>query len=409
MKTISLISVFLLFFGACENTAEGDWRTKADQAIEQKDYKGALAVLFKELQNTADNPELYYYIGEASRQLLYADGSQINNTDPQKAEETSAYFERVIELSPKYTGKKFVVGPYTKIMGIWGALAVKHAYDGNSEMAKNAFLEGKERGGFYPSLLEYNKNIMASCAENAILFTNGDNDTYPMWYLQTIENFRPDITVLNVGLLNVPWFIHWITTDNYLSNPLETGLTDEEVAQMQATPWQEEQYKIETEAGTIEWLLRPTIEGKLLRVQDNMIIELISSNFGKRPLYFSSTVYSPNKIGLDDYLRFDGLVFKLVMPEEFDWTEALKANLMEVYTFATLNDPHVKNIEELKQLLQNYRHGFLDLTAQQIDSGKLDEARATLNRMEEKVPEEQLAYSSASLKENIENLKAEID
>ena len=51
-----------------------------------------------------------------------------------------------------------------------------------------------------PDLLNYNYNVMASCKPNAVLFTNGDNDTYPIWVLQSAKNIRPDITVINASL-----------------------------------------------------------------------------------------------------------------------------------------------------------------------------------------------------------------
>ena len=51
-----------------------------------------------------------------------------------------------------------------------------------------------------PDLLDYNYNVMASCKPNAVLFTNGDNDTYPIWVLQSAKNIRPDITVINASL-----------------------------------------------------------------------------------------------------------------------------------------------------------------------------------------------------------------
>jgi hypothetical protein len=54
---------------------------------------------------------------------------------------------------------------------------------------------------------EYSKNILESCDENAILFNNGDNDTYPIWYLQMVEGIRPDVTAINLSLFNTQWYI----------------------------------------------------------------------------------------------------------------------------------------------------------------------------------------------------------
>ncbi len=60
---------------------------------------------------------------------------------------------------------------------------------------------------------EYAWNILAGLDENAIVFTNGDNDTFPIWYLQYVEHFRTDVTVVNLSLVNLPWYIKQLKHD----------------------------------------------------------------------------------------------------------------------------------------------------------------------------------------------------
>jgi tetratricopeptide (TPR) repeat protein len=75
---------------------------------------------------------------------------------------------------------------------------------------------------------ELAKNYLKPCAQGAVLFTNGDNDTFPLWYVQEVEGFRTDIRVVNLSLLNTDWYVDQAARKAYDSDALPISFTEEE-------------------------------------------------------------------------------------------------------------------------------------------------------------------------------------
>ena len=220
---------------------------------------------------------------------------------------------------------------------------------------------------------DYSYNLLQSCGPNGIIFTNGDNDTFPLWYLQEVEKLRTDVAVVNLSLLNTPWYIkQW--RDKRPKQTKFINLSDLQIDKLTSTlqQWDTRTVQVpvyndpKNEKGYIEWEVKPTYAGQALRVQDMMIMKIIDDAAWRIPIYFAVTVSQQNRIGLDQYLDMQGLTFQLkshkTKPVD---TEKMYENLMtrigpvswstnfthdEFYDYEDVNNQKGKNlIKGLKQ------------------------------------------------------------
>ena len=343
----------------------------------------------------------------------------LNQEDPQPRERDYSYVGSFMAYSIWIgigaTGllelflKKFKELPFNRYISVSLAVLIFFIVPFNM-MAKN--YKEHDRSGNYVAW-DYSYNILATTEPNAIIFTNGDNDTFPVWYLQEVEGIRKDVKVVNLSLLNTPWYIKQLRD---YEPKIEITLSDKQIDGMFLRQWPREGMKVSIpgepdpsgNVTNVEWNIKPTINTErfsALRIQDLMILHILEKNRWKRPVYFAVTVSPNNKIGLERYLRMDGLAFKVmssspiaVNPDGTSVTNEplypelivpakIEENLMNKYRYKNLNNPDVYINPNVQKLLQNYRSAFMQLGFKYMMTGNREKLATLLASMDEVMPE----------------------
>ncbi len=187
---------------------------------------------------------------------------------------------------------------------------------------------------------DYACNILNSCDSTAVVFTNGDNDTFPVWCLQEVYGLRKDVRIANLSLLNTHWYIKQLRDDLHV--PMR--LTDQEIDRMV-------HYK------------RP--DGEIKRIQDQMIDEILNTNKWQEPVDFAVTVSQASRQyqdrPIDSNLLMIGLVSRLVQSKGHQRCDVklMGYRLDSVFQWRGLNDPRVYKDDNTQRLIENYNSTFL--------------------------------------------------
>jgi hypothetical protein len=298
-------------------------------------------------------------------------------------------------------------------------------------------------------------NYLESCAPNAILFTNGDNDTFPLWYAQEVEKKRTDIRVCNLMLLNTDWYIDQMKLKSHESDPLPVSLpTAKYFDGVNNQVYIYEKIKEPVEASVVmDWIksdnratklqmsdnelldniptktiripvdkakvlasgtVKPedadkivpyidiTLKGSLIMKSQLLVLDILANNDWKRPIYFV-TGYHSDAMGLEEYFQLEGLTYRLVPIKSSNksWLEygrvdadILYNNMMNKFVWGGAKEKGVNIDYHHKRTLTvvKARYNYARLAKELATKGKNEMANKVLDYCMETFTTDKLSY-----------------
>lgn len=322
-------------------------------------------------------------------------------------------------------------------------------------MASENWNDHNRKGRYFS--VDSARNFLASCAPNAILFTGGDNDTFPLWYVQEVEGFRTDVRVIVLSYFDTDWYVNQMTRPVNESEALPFSLAPEryqkgtndvlyvteregldaisvneylkllnsgsELLRMQTggksvvnmVPSRNLILEVDSAAVADKNIIPEgftdlftpqmnlQVKGQYVTKGTLMLIDLITTNNWERPIYFNNTSLATIGINLEEHVVMEGLTYRLlpIRKPEFIREELVNADLamknyMENFAFRGMDNPDAYLDEEYRRFASNHRSALNGIVIALLDQDRMEDAAKLLNYGLKVMPNEAIPYDLSS-------------
>jgi tetratricopeptide (TPR) repeat protein len=370
---------------------EDNYKQLGLEAFDNENYPLAICYMQKALKADTNDKEIYYYLGYYIHYNAY-DSRPLKGYDLNYSDTVLYYFKKALELDPNYGDAKYF------FTAECGANAMNSLQQKDYENFRDYYKKAFDIGGFPKWSIEYGKLLLSQVEKNGILFTHGDFQLNICWYLQFCENYRTDISVIPLVLLNRPFFVKEIKNSE-LFQPVKLGVSDYEIFNMRPYKWKETKieipipndlitkYKLDT--NYMSWTVSPDLKGvrDYLSCERAFLLEIIESNNWERPIYWTLGMDNRYLGGLDSCSSYKGLVYQL-MPFNTSGTEyeqdinslkefAKKENFNDYKSILETNQPRISGI-----VLYAYSSSMIQLSKKYKENGQADKIKELIDLYE---------------------------
>lgn len=296
---------------------------------------------------------------------------------------------------------------------------------------------------------DFGHNYLMSTEKDAIIFSNGDNDTFPLWYNQEVEGVRTDVRVCNLSYLQTDWYIDQMRRQAYESSPLPVSWTPSQyitgtnevvsVRELDNRPLDvstafrilhDPEIKVEGEgvipskqlyvpvnkeevlkSGLVDPSMADSVSPRMeinldktrMTKSELMIIDMINTNQWKRPMYFAVSVGDDYYLGMkNNYFQLTGMAYQ-IMPVKNPGgvpsvnIEKMYDNMMNKFKWGNVADPNVYLDENVLRMCRTHRMMFAQLASALVQANDTVRAVKVLDFSLQVLPPAQVRHDMTSV------------